>query len=157
MSADSSPLSGVWKRTAPGQAIAHAYERPELAKSVAWMRDQFAKLATDPDLADEFDRKLAKLATALQGLGVLIVHPTEPARSQGVGFLLACFAAACPPSDDLYQVFITHLDRRAQREGKVHCKWRGYVGRVEFDAWRWDQYERRSKLPNTGDKEHRAA
>lgn len=156
MIADSSPLSGVWKKTAPGQIIAHAYERPELAKSVAWMRDQFAKLAADPDLAAEFDRKLAKLATALQGLGVLIVHPTEPARSQSVGFLLACFAAACPPSDDLYPVFITHLDRRAQREGKVYCKWRGYVSEREYDAWRWDDYQRRVKLANTGEKERAA-
>jgi len=154
MNADTTPLSGVWKRTLP--ELAHSVGRPEIIAACDWLHAWFGILATDPERGEEFDRELTAHAADLRAAGVLVTHPQHPERSQGTGFLLACYSATHPASDELHAVFIGQLDRRAAREGKVFCRWRGYVSVHEFDAWRFDDYQRRVKLANTGEKERAA-
>lgn len=118
-----------------------------IPEAVQYVGEWLAVLAVDPTRGPEFDREIESYATDLRRAGLLTEH-------QGSGFLLALWAYSNVGSP-LQATLVAQVDRRQARRGVVHCRWRGDVGRAEYESVRHDDALRRSQLPNKWEREGR--
>lgn len=68
------------------------------------------------------------------------------------GQLLFEYTAVYGHKDEFYPECCKQIDRRMALRGLVHCKWRGWIRRDDFDAWKHDRAQERSALPNKGER-----
>lgn len=78
--------------------------------------------------------------------------PQEFDRAIEHGKLLFEYVAVCGHKDEFYPVCCAQIDRRMALRGLVHCRWRGWIPRVAFDAWRWDRAQERADAPRKGER-----
>lgn len=119
-------------------SLARFSRLPQAPQVAEYIRQWLVVLAEHPDMAQEFDRELDAYARELHAGGLLV-------GDQRSGFLLAVYARMLP-TDPTRDELIRQVDRRMAREGRRYCQWRGTVPAHEWDAWRFDEAERRAAL-----------
>lgn len=133
----------IFDKALPG--LARAATMPEAIAAAAYVGDWLAVLAETPARCGECCAELDAYAADLHRRGVLV-------GDQGAGFLLALFARL-RPADPLRPTLVWFVARRKELKGWRWCKWRGWVPVGEFDAWRFDQAQRRADLPSKFERE----
>jgi len=68
------------------------------------------------------------------------------------GRLIFQYVACFGTGDEFYPECVKQIDRRMALRGLVFCKWRGWIRRDLFDAWKFDRAQERADLPNKGER-----
>lgn len=111
----------IWDKTI--RALPPVKDDPHATENAGIVRDWLRQLAEGSKTPEEFDAAIDR--------GVYVFQ----------------YTAVYGPKDEYWPVMAAQIDRRMARRGLAFCKWRGWVRRDEFDAWRFDGAAERAKLP----------
>jgi hypothetical protein len=78
--------------------------------------------------------------------------PADFDRAIEHGRYIFQYTAVYGPADEYYPECVRQIDRRMALRGLVFCKWRGWIRRDLFDAWKFDRAKERADLPNKGER-----